>query len=565
MGLVGVAALVAACGGSEPTAEGADLERPAEPSMDAVRFVDVAADVGLDVARSPFTWGVGPDPMAMMAGGLCWIDFDGDGWLDLFVTDTWSDGEWGRWRADEAIPTSRLFRNEEGRFVDVTEATGAGVQNRSNGCVAADLDQDGWTDLYVTTERDNMLLWNDEGDGFVDDAGLPNPSGATSYGWQSGAAVGDVDGNGWPDLFVAGYTDLDFPKTGTYPPGFPNPFVAEADLLLLNDGPSQQGARARFRDVTAEVGIEPNGPDYGLGTVLSDLDRDGDLDLYVANDTTPNQLYEQEEAPGEPGFRFVERGAEAGVGDDGAGMGVAVADADGDGRLDLVTTNQLKERHVFVRNVGGDELTFADARAEAGVPDLGAGETGWGTAWGDVDLDGDLDLLLANGAVPVTDVESDRQPISLLENRLVDDGALALHDASGTVGLDAVGPYVARGLATADYDNDGDLDVAVATIGGSLALLRNTGAGGNWLIVEPDPPVPSAVVTVELADGRRLVRELHAGSSYLSSEDPRAHFGLGTDDRVAAITVERGGAVVAEVTDVEANRIVTVDVEADQR
>ncbi len=558
--VMGLAALVAACGMSDRAAEGADLDRPSAPSMDAVRFVDVAGDVGLDVPRSPFTWDVGPDPMAMMAGGLCWIDYDADGWLDLFVTDTWSDGEWGRWRADGAIPTSRLFRNEMGRFVDVTGSTGAEVQNRSNGCVAADLDLDGWTDLYVTTERENVLLWNEGGDGFVDDEELESPSGADTYGWQSGAAVGDVDGNGWPDLFVAGYTDLDFPKTGTHKPGFPNPFVAEPDFLLLNDGPSVDGARATFHDVAADVGIEPDGPDYGLGAMLSDLDGDGDLDLYVANDTTPNQLYEQVEAPGEPGFRFIERGSDSGVGDDGAGMGVAVADADGDGRPDLVTTNQLKERHVLVRNVGTDELAFEDARRQAGVPDLGAGETGWGTAWADVDLDGDPDLLIANGAVPVTDVESDREPLALLENRLVDDGELALLDASRAVGLDAVGPLVGRGLAAADYDNDGDVDVAVARIGGPVTLLRNSGAGGHWLTVAFPAPVPGAVVTVRTADGVQR-RELAAGSSYLSSEDPRAHFGLGTLEGVEQVEVRFPGGGTVTVDDVEVDRVLEIDPE----
>jgi hypothetical protein len=554
----GLAALLAACGTSEQAAEGADLDRPLAPSLDAVEFVDVANDVGLGVERSPFTWGVSPDPMAMMAGGLCWIDYDADGWLDLFVTDTWSEGEWGRWRAEQAIPTSRLFRNEAGRFVDVTETAGAGVQNRSNGCVAADLDLDGWSDLYVTTERENVLLWNEGGERFVDDAELAAESGAGSYGWQSGAAVGDVDGNGWPDLFVAGYTDLDFPKTESHRPGFPNPFVAEPDLLLLNDGPSADGTRATFRDVADQVGIEPNGPDYGLGVMLSDLDGDGDLDVYVANDTTPNQLYEQDEAPGEPGFRFIERGGEAGVADEGAGMGVAVGDADGDGRVDLVTTNQLKERHVLVRNVSTDALAFVDARAEAGVPDLGAGETGWGTAWADVDLDGDLDLLIANGAVPVTDVESDREPIALLENRLVDDGTLALRDASETVGLDAVGPFLARGLAAADYDNDGDVDLAVGTIGGELALLRNTGAGGHWLTVAFPVPAPGAVVTIRTADGTQR-RELAAGSSYLSSEDPRAHFGLGALERVETVEVRFPDGRTIRVDDVEADRLLELD------
>ena len=121
--------------------------------MDLVRFEDVAGEVGLDFRHGAFQWETGPDPTAMMGGGVCWIDYDRDGWLDLYAVNTWSNGEWGRWRAEGGLPSSRLYRNDAGRFVDVTDTTSAGLESRGNGCVAADLDLDGWTDLYVTTER----------------------------------------------------------------------------------------------------------------------------------------------------------------------------------------------------------------------------------------------------------------------------------------------------------------------------------------------------------------------------------------------------------------------------
>ncbi len=543
--------LAAGCGADDAqVAIGADVDRPAEASIDLVDFTDVAAEVGLDFRHGAFRWEAGPDPAAMMGGGVCWIDYDRDGWLDLYAVNTWSNGEWGRWRSEVGeLPASRLYRNDAGIFEEVTDEVGARVETRGNGCVAADLDADGWTDLYITTERENVLLWNDGGDRFVDDATLDVPSGAAAFGWHAGAAVGDVDGNGWPDLFVAGYADLNR-GIPTASKGFPNTFEPEPDLLFLNDGPVD-GARVAFREAASRVGLEPDGPDYALGAVLSDLDLDGDLDLYVAHDTTPNKLYENRMA--EEGV-FVEQGAAAGVGDVGAGMGVASGDFDGDGFPDLATTNQLDERHVLVRNTGEGPFRFVDARRAGGVADFGAGSTGWGASWADVDLDGDLDLITAAGAIPVRDVEADRELPTLLENT-----GTGFVDATATVGLDDVGPRLGRGLAAADFDNDGDVDVAMGTIGGQLTLLRNSGAGGTWLEVGTSAPTPGLVVTVELDDGTELRREVLVGSSYLSSEDPRILLGLGGAERAKLVTVEWPDGTVTTYDDVEADQLLIVD------
>jgi hypothetical protein len=551
------AALVAGtgCGADdEAVADGADLDRPSAASMDLVRFEDVAAEIGLDFRHGAFQWETGPDPAAMMGGGLCWIDYDRDGWLDLYAVNTWSNGEWGEWRKEGALPTSQLFRNDAGQFVDVTEETSTGLETRGNGCVAADLDLDGWTDLYITTERENVLLWNDAGDGFLDDA---DESGVGTSGWQSGAAVGDIDGNGWPDLFVAGYANINGPVPGATK-GFPNTFIAEPDLLFLNQGPSD-GSRVQFREAAGELGIEPNGADYGLGAVMSDLDLDGDLDLFVANDTTPNQLYENTLTADGDEFRLVERGVVAGVGDDGAGMGVASGDGNFDDLPDLVVTNQLKERHIVWWNTTQDSgLSFEDARPEMNMPDLGLGATGWGVIWADVDLDTDLDLFFVHGAIPVNDLIADREYAQLLENEAFG-GSSGFTDASAAVGLEAAGPYLGRGGAAADYDNDGDVDIAIGTIGGDLALLRNTGAGGNWLVVATPSPAPGAVVTLTLADGTELRREIQAGSSYLSSNDPRVHFGLGTSESAVTVTVTWPDGATLIMTDVAVGQIVMAE------
>ncbi len=173
----------------------------------------------------------------MMGGGVCWIDFDGDGWLDLFLTNTWSDGEWGQWYASEGIPHGALFRNTRGTFEDVTEVTGLDVEMRGNGCVAADFNLDGATDLYVTSDRSNALFWNN-GDGtFTEGA---ERAGVNANGWHTGAVVGDLNDDGWPDMFVAGYADLNNRRDDATT-GFPNTFLPVRDLVFLNDGPGASG------------------------------------------------------------------------------------------------------------------------------------------------------------------------------------------------------------------------------------------------------------------------------------------------------------------------------------
>jgi hypothetical protein len=530
-----------------------------EPS--GIRFVDVAPEVGLDFRQGAFRWGVTPDPGAMMGGGLCWLDYDEDGWLDLFAVNSYALAEAERWHQEGGLPRSALFHNVEGEFVDVSAGSGAALAVRGNGCVAADFDLDGHTDLYVTTATVGALLWND-GDGtFTEGA---EEAGVQAFGWYSGAAVGDVDGNGRPDLFLAGYANVNAPIEGATQ-GFPNTNLGVRDLLYLNEG-DEDGGRAGFREVGMEAGLEVVGFEYGLGAVFSDLDRDGDLDLYLANDTMPNRLYDNVPWPGgaeaDPaglGFRFEELAGRAGVADPNAGMGVAEADYDGDGLPDLFVTNARGQVHAAYHGELSDLVSpsFTDVRTDLGS-DLG-GSTGWGASWADLDLDTDLDLFIVNGDVPVEDLAADAEPLQALGNRTAQGQPGVFADIGGSIGLGAIGPMLARGSAVADFDNDGDLDVAINSIGGALALLRNDGASGTWLEVGFDGFHPGAVVTASLPDGRELVCEARAGSSYLSSEDPRCHFGLGSSAAVAELAVRWPGGQRTVIEDVAANQILQVE------
>jgi ASPIC and UnbV/FG-GAP-like repeat len=515
----------------------------------------VSDQVGLVFWQSSFRYTVTPsDPVAMMGAGVCWLDYDGDGWMDLFAVNSYSELDVARWKQEGGLPRSALFHNKRGRFVDVSSTSGADVSLRGNGCVAADFDLDGRTDLYVTSSTYDALLWND-GDGtFTEGA---RAAGIDMYGWHAGAAVGDVNGDGRPDLYVAGYTNLNAPAEDSLG-GFPSRYQGVRDLLYLNEGPDASG-RPHFREVGTEAGLDRGASDHSLGAVLSDLDRDGRLDLYVANDEDPNRLYRN--VPGSEGttadpdgldFRFENVAATVGVADANAGMGIAAEDYSGDGETDLLVTNSRDQVHAVYKSSDSGR-SFTDVRSNFDSA-FGGTYVGWGVSWVDLDLDGALDLVLANGAIPVKDLADDAQPLQVLWNR-AGRFVYANTDAASQERLRLNG----RGLAAADYDNDGDLDIAVNTIGGQLTLLENTNPRGHWLEVALDGFHPGATVTAVLPGGRKLVRDVHAGSSYLSSEDPRLHFGLGKATGVTRLVVRYPDGKVKTLRGVAANQVLHIE------
>jgi hypothetical protein len=530
--------------------------------FEGIRLKNVASGVGLDFRQGAFRFGVSPDPAAMTGGGLCALDYNNDGWVDLFVVNSYSQADVDRWHKHGGLPRSALFRNSRGHFTNVSHRSRADLAVRGEGCVAADFNGDGYTDLYITTAGYDKLLWNN-GDGtFTEGA---RAAGIHSYGWHSGAAVGDVNGDGRPDLYVAGYTDPNVPVSGSAA-GFPNNFAGVRDLLYLNVGRDRKG-HSKFREVGVQAGLEAARFDHSLGAVFSDFDGDGRPDLYVANDGDPNRLYQNVAWPGgrkaDPaglGFRFEERAAIAGVADPNAGMGVAAGDFNGDGRTDLFISNSRGQGHAVY--AGQQPLpsgsSFTDVRT-AFEPAFGKTFSGWGASWVDLDLDGNLDLVLTNGGIPVSSLARDAQPIQVLENMGAPPGSVPrFTDGTALVGGYDLPRVVGRGLTTADFNNDGRMDIAINTIGGKLELLRPTGAVGHWLAVRLARSSPGAVVTAVLPDGRRLVREVQAGSSYQSSEDPRVHFGLGAATTVSQLTIRYPDGRIVERNDVPADRIVLV-------
>ena len=509
-----------------------------EPAKDW-RFVEVAESVGLDFHHGAFANNLSMDPAAMMGAGLCWIDYNNDGWLDLYLVNSHSAEEVEYWSENGGLPRNRLFRNDGGTFTDVSKASGTDLPMRGNGCVVADFNGDGWSDIYVTADGPNALLLSDEGTSFID---VGVSAGVASEEWNSAAVVADLNHDGLPDLFVGSYIDLN--RKIDKPSGaFPQDYVGVPDRLFMNDGQ----AELHFTEVTQDAGF--NLDERALGALFSDFDGDGDLDLSIANDGQPNRIYLNDTDGDGGAVLFTDVTESAGAGDSGSGMGLAGGDYDADGHFDLIVTNWETELNALYRNTStAGEITFDYMTYRIGISGLGNNKTAWGVSWGDFDNDTDLDFVIAHGRVPITDFATDAQLIRFYGNMLAEGTPGRFQDWTSIVGFEEVGPRMARGSAIADFDNDGDLDIAINTIAGDAVLLRNDEPPGRSVTVELGGDHVGAVVVVELGDGTTMQREGHAGSSYLAGEDPRFHFGLGDTDEPVDVTVRwPDGSVTVEI------------------
>jgi len=506
----------------------------------AVDFRDDAEAVGLR-----FTFDNGRSPLRQLpettAGGIGLLDYDGDGWLDVYAV------QGGRFPPDPARPGpgDRLFRNRgDGTFADVTDRAGLASLpgGFGHGVAVGDFDNDGRPDLFLTRWRSYALLRN-RGDGTFEDATRLAGLGG-DRDWPTSAAFADLDNDGDLDLYVCHYLrwDADSPtpckRTGTTAESIdpdrrfdycmPHPFPALPDHLFRNDG-------GRFVDVTEAAGIVDR-DGRGLGVVAADVDEDGLVDLFVANDTTANYLYRNL-----GGLKFEEVGLPAGVacnaeGAFQAGMGTACGDLDGDGKPDLAVTNFYGESTTFFRNLGGG--MFADQTAAFGLAAPSRFLLGFGIAFLDADADGRLDLATANGHVV-----DDRPnfPYAMPAQLLLGGAGGRLTDASATAGPAWRVPRVARGLAVGDLDNDGRVDLLLTAQDGPLAYFHNRTEGGHSATFRLEGTASNrdgvgAVVTLT-AGGRRQVIPRLGGGSFQSAADPRVRFGLGDQPRVESVEV----------------------------
>ena len=523
-------------------------------------FVDAAESSGLR-----FTFDNGRSPLRQLpettAGGVGLLDYDGDGWLDVYLV------QGGPFPPRPEIPSTgdRLFRNKgDGTFEDATEKSGIARMSSGygHGVAVGDVDNDGHPDLFLTRWR-SYALYRNRGDGTFEDAtgryGL-----AGDRGWPTSAAFADLDNDGDLDLYVCHYLrwDAENPHLcdrkrrgeGMADPGqrydycMPHPFPSEPDHLFRNDG-------GRFVDVTKEAGIV-DADGRGLGVVAADVDDDGRLDLFVANDTTANYLFRSL-----GGLKFEEVGASSGVASnaDGAyqaGMGTAAGDLDGDGRLDLAVTNFYGEgRPPSTRELGGG-VGFADRGAlTIGLSSPSRYLLGFGIAMFDANDDGRLDLATANGHVvddrPNAPLE---MPCQLLLNG--PDGRLV--DASREAGPPWSVPRLGRALAVGDLDGNGRLDLIVVAQRSPLAFFRNETNGGHSLTLQlegtkSNRDAVGALVTVK-SGGRTLRAWRTGGGSFQSASDPRLHFGLGDAARIDSVEIRWPSGRVDRHTGLEGDR-----------
>jgi len=476
-----------------------------------------------------------------MSGGVLLLDYDRDGWLDIYFTNA-PTVEMSL--KGQAARGALYHNNHDGTFTDVTDKAGIGKPCFAMGGAVGDFDNDGWPDIYVTCYGGNVLYRNN-GDGTFTD--VTAKAGVRDGRWSTGASFGDYNGDGLLDLMVTNYVDFDI----HHPPAFgssvtckfmgldvqcgPRGLKGSGDSLFHNNGDGT------FTDVSKKAGVDdPNGY-YGLTTVFADFNNTGRPDIYVANDSTAGFLYRND-----GNGKFTDIGLESGtaLGEDGheqAGMGVALGDYLHTGRPSLVVTNFSLDNSPLYRNDGNWDFQDVSYASGIGLPSIPYVK--WGVAFVDLDNDGWLDLVTVNGHV-YPQVDTLKSSARYREPKLVqlNQGDGTFCDASDQSGPAIQEPRVSRGLAVGDLFNNGNMDLVVEDLQGSPMLLRNPGLPGHhWVSFEL-----AGTKSNRLAIGARLkitaggitqTEEIHSGGSYLSQSDLRVHFGLGKAAKIDTLEI----------------------------
>jgi hypothetical protein len=523
------------------------------------RFTDITEAAGIDFRHENGMAGKFRYP-EIMGGGVALLDANGDGLLDIYFVNG------NRLPPEPLSPkiTSRLYRNDgNAAFTDVTARAGVGQPAYGQGACAADYDNDGDIDLHVSNLGPNFLYRN-QGDGTF--AEVAAQAGVADPGWGQTSSFLDYDGDGWLDLYAQNYLTIapalaaeSFIHVGERRvPDYPSPvgFQGSASRLFRNTG------GGKFIDVTVEAGVlREDGK--GMGVACADLNDDGRPDIFVANDSMENYYFRNL-----GGGRFEEVGLAVGLAYDGDGtpeasMGVDVGDHDRDGKMDLVVPCLHRQIYPLYRNHG--EL-FEDVATEAGLGEATARATGFNANFLDYDADGDLDLFFTTGGVRAHETAapgaSYHERYGMEDILLANDGRGRYHDVSRRAGPHFARRTIGRGSAAGDIDGDGDLDLVISNLADRAVVLRNDTRPGNWLFFRLIPAAGNrdalgASVWVE-AGGRRQRAIVHGGVTYLSQNDRRLHFGLGTAEKADRVEVLWPSGKREEFRDVPAGRLHTV-------
>jgi hypothetical protein len=557
-------ALLVACLLPLPSRGAAPQRKPAarKPAAEAISFADVTRAAGIDFH---LTCGTTDKLYIMdsMCGGVAVFDYDNDGWMDIYFVNgsTLED-----MRAGKCHPGKLYRNNHDGTFIDVTAKSGLTHCGWGFGVAVGDYDNDGWEDLYITY-LDGAVLYHNNRDGTFSDvtakAGVGN-----SGRWGTSTAFGDYDNDGYLDLYVANYVDLDLDHLPEFGKG---PFCQYRGIPVSCGPRGLKGSRDRlyhnngdgtFTDVTEKLGIDPGG-NYGLGVLWLDYDKDGCLDLYVADDSSPSMLYHNDCKGG-----FSEVGAEAGVaysadGREQAGMGIDSEDYDNDGWPDIAKANFSDDTNNLYHNDHNGQ--FTDMAGPAAFGPISIPLLGFGMKFLDVDNDGWKDIFIADGHVnPQVDQHSFGVTYAerpLLFHNLRDGKFEEIGTKSGAA---LKRRYVGRGAAAADFMNNGRQDVLISTLDGSPVLLRNQSAhSGHWLrikLIGKKSNRDGFGAQIEVKAGILTQRmEARANSSFESASDPRLHFGLGSAARADSIVVRWPSGTVDTISPEAADQEVVIE------